>query len=177
MRAKKNRPVKSSRATTLAPDAPLTDASALLALAVPAVEPPPRVKAQLLARLRSASTLAVTPWEFGALNGPGGWLPLPFPGVRLREVTVDRARDTALLYVEMAPGAVFPDHEHTAAERGIVLTGDLEMAGRRLGAGEFYAAAAGTRHERISSRAGCTGLLWVGAKAWANWQAAVASQT
>jgi quercetin dioxygenase-like cupin family protein len=176
MRAKKNRPVNRSRAETLAADTRLTEASAMLALAAPAFEPPARVKEQLLARIRGLPASTAVAWEFGALNGPGGWVPLPFPGVRMREVTVDTARDTALLYVEMAAGAVFPDHEHAAAERGIVLSGDLEMSGRRLSAGEFYEAAAGTRHERISSRSGCTGLLWVGAAAWANWQAAIAKQ-
>jgi hypothetical protein len=45
------------------------------------------------------------------------------------------------------------------------------MGDRLLAAGDFYEAAAGTRHERISSPSGCTGLLWVGAEAWRRWQA------
>ena len=52
-----------------------------------------------------------------------------------------------------------------------MLTGDLAMGGRLLRAGDFYEAAAGTRHERVASPSGCTGLLWVGAEAWRRWQA------
>ena len=162
---------------------PLAEHAALLALAAPAARgPSPRVKAALLARVRAAKAKtpppAATPagWRFAAVASDQGWVDLPLPGVRLREVTVDPARDTALLFVEMAPGAIFPDHDHAAAERGLVLSGDLLMAGRWLGAGDFYEAAAGTRHERISSPSGCTGLLWVGAAAWRKWRAlAVAS--
>lgn len=139
------------------------------------------MKAALLDRVRAAKRPGSQPgtagagWQFSSLAGEGGWLDLPLPGVRMREVSVDDARDTALVFIEMAPGAVFPDHEHTADERGLVLTGDLTMAGRRLGAGDFYEAAAGTRHERITSRSGCTGLLWVGARAWREWREKVAA--
>jgi hypothetical protein len=183
MRAKKNRTAQRPIADALAPQAALSEVSALLALAAPAIEPPARVKEQLLARVRSETLRPLVPaaiagpagWRFGALDEETGWVQLPFPGVKLRELTVDAARDTALLYVEMRPGTVFPDHEHTAPERGLVLTGDLVMDGRRLGAGDFYEAAAGTRHERISSPAGCTGLLWVGAEAWRKWRAAMAA--
>jgi anti-sigma factor ChrR (cupin superfamily) len=160
-----------------AEDAVLNEAAALLAFALPPVPPPAHVKARLLARVRAAQTAAPEPavveWRFGTLGGTDGWVPLPFPGVRMREVTIDAARDTALLYVEMEPRSIFPDHEHTAAERGLVLTGDLQMSGRSLSAGDFYEAAAGTKHERITSQKGCTGLLWVGADAWRKWRAAL----
>ncbi len=175
MRAKKSQSLK--RRVTPAPDADRTfeGNAALLALAAPLLPPPPRVKEQLLARVRLAAAAppATPAWRFEPVGGAEGWVPLPFPGVRMREVTVDAQRDTALLFVEMAPGSVFPDHEHTATERGVVLAGDLQMDGRALGAGDFYEAAAGTRHERIASRKGCTGLLWVGADAWRKWRAAL----
>jgi anti-sigma factor ChrR (cupin superfamily) len=161
----------------VAEDAAFDEAAALLVLALPPIAPPAHIKARLLARVRAAQTAAPAPaapeWRFGSIGGEGNWVRLPFPGVRMREVTVDAARDTALLYVEMQPGSIFPDHEHTAAERGLVLTGDLQMSGRALAAGDFYEAAAGTKHERIASRKGCTGLLWVGADAWRKWRAAL----
>jgi anti-sigma factor ChrR (cupin superfamily) len=174
MRAKKSRITK--RHGGPAPDADLAfeGAAALLALAAPVVAPPARVKTQLLERVRAAKAqpVAAPAWRFEPVGGAAGWVALPFPGVRMREITIDPARDTALLFVEMAPGSVFPDHDHTTTERGVVLTGDLSMSGRTLAAGDFYEAAAGTRHERIASRAGCTGLLWVGAEAWRKWRAA-----
>ncbi|MBI4624118.1 MAG: cupin domain-containing protein [Verrucomicrobia bacterium] len=159
---------------------PLEEPAAFLALAVPAPRgPSPRVKAVLLARACAAKRTEPRPpgagWRFAAVASDEGWVALPFPGVRMRVVTVDAARDTALVYVEMEPGAVFPDHDHTADERGLVLTGDLAMAGRQLDAGDFYEAAAGTRHECISSRSGCTGLLWLGARAWRQWREKIAA--
>ncbi len=155
------------------------DGAMLLALAAPAVRgPSPAVKSALLARIRAEKSSAglrpalpqTAGWRFEKIAADEGWVKLPLPGLRLRELTIDAARDTALLFIEMAPGAVFPDHEHTAPERGLVLSGDLQMGDRLLGVGEFYEAAAGTRHERIVSPAGCTGLLWVGAEAWRRWR-------
>ena len=148
----------------------------LLALAAPTVRAPsPAVKDALLARIRAAKTAPAVPagWRFSKIASDDGWVNLPLPGVRLRELTVDPARDTALLFIEMAAGAVFPDHDHSATERGLVLSGDLRMDDRLLGAGDFYEAAAGTRHERVASPSGCTGLLWVGADAWRRWRASV----
>lgn len=153
----------------------LDETGARLALLVPPVPAPSRVvKERLLARMRTREqpgTLAA--WRFSALTSNEGWIPLPLPGVRMRELTVDAERDTALLYVEMAPGAVFPDHDHTAPERGLVLSGDFRMGEQLLCAGDFYEGAAGTRHEHITSPSGCTGLLWVGARAWRQWRAAM----
>ena len=158
---------------------PGADAMMLLALAAPTVRAPsPAVKGALLARIRTANAVPAVAagWRFANVASDEGWVKLPLPGLRLREVTLDAARDTALLFIEMAPGAVFPDHDHTATERGLVLSGDLRMDGRLLVAGDFYEAAAGTRHERVASPSGCTGLLWVGAEAWQRWRAqAVAS--
>ncbi len=162
----------------------LADATMLLALAAPAVRAPSlAVKSALLARIRATNAAgsagaasrpqaadATVGWRFEKMADAEGWVKLPFPGLRMREVTVDAARDTALLFVEMAPGAIFPDHDHSTTERGVVLTGDLRMGERLLHAGDFYEAAAGTRHERIASPSGCTGLLWVGAKAWNRWR-------
>lgn len=161
--------------------APVSPAAARLAYAIPAVSPPPQIKQALLARIRNAGTQAtdakstVMPgWRFGALNASEGWIPLRLPGVRMREVTIDASRDSALIYVEMAPGAVFPEHVHSAPERGLVLTGDFKTEDHLLRAGDFYEAAAGTKHTRISSPSGCTGLLWLSAKAWEQWRVAMA---
>lgn len=179
----KHTPVLRTSARTPGPDLfEANAAAAWLALAAPVVRgPSPRVKAALLDRVRAAkdadarTAKAATGWRFSSLSEDGGWLKLPFPGVRMREVSVDAARDTALVFVEMTPGAIFPDHDHAAGERGLVLSGDLTMAGRRLVAGDFYEAAAGTRHERIASPSGCTGLLWIGARAWHDWRQKLAA--
>ncbi len=161
----KTRPTRSTAATRPV-ESDLTDTEAKLAWAAESATPPPAVRERLLARVRATKA-----WKFIAADDSGAWLTMPFPGVRIKELSVDASRDTAMLLIEMAPGSRFPDHEHTADERGYVLTGDLTMAGRALRAGDFYEAAAGTRHERVISESGCTGLLWVGATAWKKWRA------
>lgn len=176
MSGKKSKPAKRRGVDPFAADAPLTEAAARLAWAVPQVTPPASAKAQLLARIRAGKT-AVRPavgFRFAALDADENWVALPFAGVRMREVTVDPERDTALVYVEMQRGAVFPDHDHHAKERGLVLSGDFRMGDKLLRAGDYYEAEPGTRHERLSSPSGCTGLLWVGAEAWRRWRAAIA---
>jgi quercetin dioxygenase-like cupin family protein len=173
MNAKKTKSAKRSTTDLLSLDAPLSETEAALALAVPLEVPPPRVKDQLLARIRATQPATTAGWKFAALVTGEGWVALPFPGVKMREMTVDTERDTALVYIEIAPGAIFPDHEHKSTERGLLLSGDLRMGERLLSPGDFYEAAAGTRHERIASPSGCTGLLWVGATAWKNWRAAL----
>ena len=174
MSVKKTPRIRRATSPSCAFGDPLDESTARLALLAPvAPAPSPAVKEALLARIRASQGGAA--WRFGSLAGDEGWVRLPFPGVRMREISVDAARDTALVYIEMEPGAIFPDHDHSSAERGIVLTGDFEMGGRLLRAGEFYEAAAGTRHERIASPAGCTGLLWVGAAAWGGWRKAMAA--
>src|SRR4051812_40732520 len=118
MRAKKSQPMKRRRIARSENDAAFPGSAAWLALAAPLVAPPPRVKEQLLARVRLAgatASAAMPPWRFESLRDATGWVSLPLRGVRMRELSVDRARDTALLFVEMTPGAAFPDHEHTAA--------------------------------------------------------------
>jgi quercetin dioxygenase-like cupin family protein len=179
MSAKKSNSAKRVRvADILAIDAPLSETAAKLALGAPQLAPSAGVKAALMTRIRASKETRVAEeagWRFAPLAKNADWVPLPFPGVKMREVTIDRERDTALLYVEMIPGAIFPDHQHSATERGLVLSGDLRMGEQMLGAGDFYEAAAGTHHARIASPSGCTGLLWVGADAWDKWRGAMAA--
>jgi anti-sigma factor ChrR (cupin superfamily) len=172
MSAKKSKSKRGAPGSNQRLELHVNETSARLALALPQVAPPAAVKKRLLARIRAAKQggLEAAGWRFAALTVSADWVPLPFPGVKMREVVVDRARDTALVYVEMLPGAVFPDHRHAATERGLVLTGDLQTGERLLRTGDFYEAAAGTQHERIASPSGCTGLLWLGAEAWERWR-------
>lgn len=185
MSAKKQSSRRNTPAAAAAFAGPLSETEARLALlATTDAVPAPQVREQLLARIRKQSApgssqfppeAGLAQWRFGSLAAESGWVPLPFPGVRLREVAADRARDSMMLYIEMQPGSRFPDHTHSTSERGFVLTGDFLMDGKLVRAGEFYEAGAGTRHERVSSPSGCTGLLWVGLKAWQAWRGAMAA--
>jgi quercetin dioxygenase-like cupin family protein len=78
--------------------------------------------------------------------------PLTMPGVSialLREHDGERT-----LVLRMDPGAQFPRHTHPGGEQLLVLSGDVEIAGRALGAGDYLYTAPGDVHA-VASRGGC----------------------
>lgn len=163
----------------LGPTQSLGAEEAALVWAVPlAPAPSPAVKEKLMGRIRAAmrpaasEALPLPPagWNFIA-HDSAGWLTLPFPGVRMKELSADPVRDVAMVLVEMAPGARIPDHQHQGKERGLVLSGDAHSGGRLLRAGDYYEAEAGTQHTDIVSPNGCTAVIWVDASAWQTWRA------
>jgi|GEM_PF-3419649 len=153
---------------------------ALLALAAKdAAAPSVKVKQGLLARIRAERNrapqvkAAAVPagWRFESARTAAGWLQT-FPGVRFKELSVDAKRDVAMLLVELAPGASFPDHPHeTGMEEGIVISGDVTSGGRLLLAGDYYRAEAGTEHTDVMSPSGCVALLSMRSVVWRQLQA------
>src|SRR5581483_9162854 len=120
MSAKKSKCAPRPVADSLASQTALRETAARLALFAPdAGAPSPRVKAALLARVRAGQpqqsnsgqrgqpepAAPEAGWKFSSLASGAGWLRLPLPGVRMRELSIDRERDVALLFVEMQPGA------------------------------------------------------------------------
>ncbi len=175
-------PQRSSRVTApepLSPGAPLSETAARLAHAAPAAAPTPAVKANLLARIRASQTPAVAPvapgWRFESVGEAAGWVALPFPGVRVKQLSADPKRDVLQLIFEIAPGARFPDHVHTFGDEGIVLSGDVVTGGRLLRAGDYYFAGPGTKHTDIVSPNGCTALVSMPLTAWNRWRAELAT--
>jgi anti-sigma factor ChrR (cupin superfamily) len=167
-------------ADPLASGAELGDATARLALAAPAAAAPSsHVKAALLARLRAARTAAqdAAPagWRFESAASAAGWRATRLPGVRFKTLSIDEPRDVVQVLIEMAPGAQFPDHVHTAgAEEGLVISGDVMTGGRLMRAGDYYFAAEGSVQGATVSPRGCTALLTLTARAWKVWNRALA---
>lgn len=172
---------KAANTTALEPGAALLDHAAMLAFSAPATAAPSAaVKARLMARIRAAQTPAhgtpevapaVVGWRFDSVRDEAGWFALPVPGVRMKQLSVDPARDLMQMLVEIAPGARFPDHDHIAGDEGIVLSGDVFSGGRLLRAGDYYHAGAGTKHADIVSPSGCVALVSFTVKAWKIWKA------
>lgn len=177
----KSRPQPRTRAPSTAGWASLSEAEATLAFAAPlAAVPSPRVKEQLLTRVRGANaTVAnVTPpgWRFESASADAGWRGASFPGVRFKTLSVDERRDVVVVLIEMAAGARFPDHVHDAGgDEGIVISGDVITAGRLMRAGDYYIAAEGTAHIDTVSPSGCTALVSLTARAWKKWREQMAS--
>lgn len=140
--------------------------SALLAMATPAIAPPPALRDRVL-RLVGAPGLpaaganpAVHPGtpglSFIEANDPTGWKPLPIPGASIKLLSFQRERGYAVLLGKLEPGVRYPAHQNAGPEDFCVLTGDLHVAGRRLGPGDFHHAEAGSHHGENYSVAGCT---------------------
>lgn len=138
----------------------------LVAQAVPPVAPPPALRERVL-RAAGAPSQVVSPapfktdvsnpaFFFHAANDPAGWKKLPLPGASLKLLSADRERGFAVLLGRLERGVRYPAHPHSLPEDLLILSGDLNIAGRRLGPGDFHHCDAGTEHPVNFSEEGCT---------------------
>ena len=84
------------------------------------------------------------------------WQPLPVPGAFVKLLSMDQERGYAVVLGKLDPGTRYPAHTHIHGEEIYMLTGDLHIGERRMEAGDFHHAAAGTRHDVNWSETGCT---------------------
>ena len=68
--------------------------------------PSPHVRAALLAKIAVPSNHTVTASD-------GEWVQTPVPGVRMKILAIDRARDRVTMLIRGEPGASYPAHRHT----------------------------------------------------------------
>ncbi len=145
-----------------------------LAAAVVPVLPPPRVRAALAARLKeelaapgfmSAAGLepdptAEDPLRWVILRGNGlEWKATGVPGVRSRNLFVDRQSHRLTVLIQMAAGARYPNHEHPGAEECMVIDGDLHIAGTVLGKFDYLRTPPGGDHGEPWTETGCLLLV------------------
>ena len=88
----------------------------------------------------------------------GEWIEIR-PFVEVRELCRDDASGMHTSLVRIRPGGVIPAHRHERAEECIVLEGEFQIGAHKLCAGDVHIAAAGSWHERVSSRHGALVLL------------------
>ena len=126
------------------------------------IEPDPRIKASLLARIGDAPPASSAFSE--SRGGDAVWQPVVMDGVTWEGVTARmlhldpaRGRLTALLRVE--PGGVIPEHTHEQDEECYVLEGDLSFGDARYEAGDYFQAPAGSLHARQTTENGCVCLV------------------
>lgn len=119
----------------------------------PGAVPRPDVRARLLA------SVAEPPAPEGFVfryDRDDDWVPHPLPGIRIKVLSIDRARNCATVIFDVAPGTRFPAHHHTGgAEECYVISGSLYTCGRRLRAGDFVHADAETDHGELWTDEGC----------------------
>jgi anti-sigma factor ChrR (cupin superfamily) len=138
----------------------------LVALSAPAQPLPPQLRDKVLQRIESADVdkqAAKKPLPplipgLSFFDAPGSrdWKPLPIPGTYIKLLSLEEERGYAVLLGKLDPGARYPAHTNAGPEDFYILTGDLHIGNRRLGAGDFHHADGGSQHEENYSVAGCT---------------------
>ena len=121
--------------------------------------PRPDVRQRLLSSLGAVAPLP--PGFSFRLANDQDWLPHPVPGVRMKVLGLNRQQGYATLLLDVAPGTRFPAHHHSSDEECCVISGSLVACGRRIGAGDFHHADAGSDHGELWTDEGCRVLLVV----------------
>lgn len=137
-----------------------------LAFSAPAAEPASTVRDELIARLRTPDSVRMRNTSRPAdadqfvsiLALEGDWREIQ-EGVRLKKLYVDQRTGIATSLVRMLPGTALPAHQHLGVEQFFVIEGDCNVAGQRLGPGDYHRAEAGSTHETTYTTGGTLFLL------------------
>jgi len=130
----------------------LYDASVEIAAGALGEELSPGVRDALLARVAQPSHHTITAAD-------GEWVTTPVPGVRMKILAIDRARDRVTMLLKGEPGARYPAHRHSGPEECYVIRGSLNVEGRVLRAGDFHHAERDSDHDEIWTDEGVEVLL------------------
>lgn len=95
-------------------------------------------------------------------GGEVDWKPTAVPGVVARNLYVDHARKRATVLLRLAPGVVYPDHDHPDVEECLVLEGDLELGGKVMGKHDYMRIPKGGQHGTPRTKNGCLLLVTCG---------------
>ncbi len=142
----------------------LAETLGALAVALPAVDPPPSLRARLLARAsgpdrfapftdrlaRMIDVAADAARELlASIDRPDVWQPSPAPNVKLVHLTGGPAvAGLDVGFVRVAAGTQFPLHRHIGDEHVLVLQGSYrDSAGPTVRAGELASMADDTAHD------------------------------
>lgn len=124
-------------------------------------DPSPDVRRRLMQRIAAAEAPPPPPGFAFRFEAEHEWLPHPVPGIRMKVLALNRDRGYATLLLDVAPGTRFPPHHHGGAEECYVISGAAYSCGRKMTAGDFLHADAGTDHAELYTDEGCRVLLVV----------------
>ena len=85
----------------------------------------------------------------GRIDDATSWMTTPVPGVFSYDLPVGPAvADAVVGFIKLAPGAVFPDHEHMGEDTMLIVQGScVDSHGTVMRRGEVHHMAGGTNHE------------------------------
>ena len=130
----------------------LYDAAVEISPTAISAAPSPGVRAALLAKI-------AVPANHTILARDGEWVSTPVPGVRMKILAIDRARDRVTMLIKGEPGATYPAHRHTGPEECFVISGSLVVEGRLLRPGDFHHAEGESDHGELRTDEGVEVLL------------------
>ncbi len=81
------------------------------------------------------------------------------PGLWYQLLSVDEASGRVTMLVRLEPGVEYPAHVHAGVEELHLLEGELWIDQRKLYAGDYNRAEAGTGDVHVWSETGCTCVL------------------
>lgn len=81
------------------------------------------------------------------------------PGIACKVLATDSERHRISMLVRLEPDGEYPPHVHAGVEELHLLCGELWIDDRKLSAGDYYRAEAGTSDRRVWSATGCTCVL------------------
>ena len=123
-----------------------------LAFSLPAIEPPPSLRARVLQAAAATSRVTVRAAETG-------WKSIGLPGVLVRHLFRDQATRLMSSLLKVEPGAVYPAHHHHGLEHCYVIDGDVVFDDHTLDTGDYEVALSSSEHSSVTTREGCTLLL------------------
>ena len=80
-------------------------------------------------------------------------------GIFCKLLSVDAEKSLVTMLVRLAPGSDYPPHRHADIEELHLLHGELMIDDKKLQAGDFIRAEAGSVDHRVWSETGCTCVL------------------
>ena len=80
-------------------------------------------------------------------------------GIFCKLLALDSKTSRVTMLVRLAPGTDYPPHRHASVEELHLLHGELMIDDKKISAGEFIRAEAGSVDHRVWSDTGCTCLL------------------
>ena len=144
-----------------------------LAAAAPEAEPSPAVRERLLASLGDAPAAEAADAEAlaagaAALASAGTFVSLRADddgwqrwdeGILYKPLFIDETSGQMTSLVRMKPGTALPPHQHLGVEQFLIIEGDCNVCGERLGPGDYHRALGGSIHETTYTETGTTFLL------------------
>jgi len=142
------------------------DAFASIGLAE-AAQPPPSLKARILAGLEGAAPgpslppggRFVSPGIAAVIVADAPWVSSPLPGIEYKLLHRDEERRSTTRLLRFSAGATYPSHRHGGVEEVFVLDGTVTLNGILLKPGDYCRAEAGTAEPTAFSETGGMAII------------------